>query len=81
MEEKKQKDLQNKLLEGQYIKQWHQNRFDKTKGKKKNKRLKYFLDVGHFPLFFLFLPCRLQNNNKKRKINKKNMYLQCIYLH
>lgn len=69
-----QKDLQNKLLEGQYIKQWHQNRFDKTKEKKQKAQI--FFGCGAFSsFFFVFLPCCLQNNNKKRKINKKI----CIY--
>lgn len=74
MEEEK-KDLQNKLLEGQYIKQWHQNRFDKKK-KNKEKRLKYFWMRGIFPLFALLFT----KNNKRGKQTKK-MYLQCIYLH
>lgn len=40
---RKKTSLQNKLLEGQYIKQWHQN-------KKNKKQAQIFLDAGHFPI-------------------------------
>lgn len=50
---------------------WQEN-----KTKEKKKRLKYFLDAGHFPLF---LPLCLQNNNKRGKNKNKQKKSIVIY--
>lgn len=81
---RKETNLQNKSLEGQYIKQWHQNIFDKeTKVKENKQRLKYFLDAGRFFFFpLIFSPSRLQNNNKKKgKINQKKKKIKLFTVH
>ena len=69
---RKETNLQNKSLEGQYIKQWHQNIFDKeTKVKENKQRLKYFLDAGRFFFFRCNIWCLTVQKKKKKKGKKK----------
>ena len=78
---RKETNLQNKSLEGQYIKQWHQNIFDKeTKVKENKQRLKYFLDAGRF-FFFLssFRPLVYKTITNKRAKQTKKKQNQVIY--
>lgn len=64
---KKKKDLQKKLLEGQYIKQWHQNSFDKRT--EEAQFFFFFWDAGHFTFFFalLFYKIITKEENKQNK--------------
>lgn len=63
------------MLEGQYIKQWHQNIFDmKTKEKRK---AQIFLDAGHLPLLLFCL----QNDNKRGKQTKTKKKIKLFTVH
>lgn len=76
---KKKKDLQNKLLEGQYIKQWHQNIFDEETKSKRKKGSNIF-GCGAFSSFCPFVYKIITKEEKKTDKQNQVIYSAYIYI-
>lgn len=72
---RKKSNLQNKLLEGQYIKQWHQNIFDK-KTKLKEKKGSNIFGCRAFSSFYPFVYKIITKEEEKSTV----IYSAYIYI-